>query len=269
MPLHQRASALVAATLIASCTPAPSVQVERAVLTVPTRFAPASLYFTLRNVDAAPVTVIGVDVDGAGESTLQTTAAHRMPGTGNEDPMVMLMPVDSVPVPSGASQRFAPGGYVVVARRLAPPPVAGDSVRFTIRLGSGATVRASARVLPYAALDTALETPTAARIDREIEPSVAAGREVYLSNGCASCHGRDGHGDGPIAPTLTPPPRDFRSNTPYRNGSTVADIAQTLATGIPNGGQMPLFAHLTDAERRALALYVLSLRQSPNPDITP
>jgi mono/diheme cytochrome c family protein len=269
MSLHQRAFGLVATAVIASCTAAPTIQVDRAVLTVPTRFAPASLYFTMRNVSAAPLTVIGVDVDGAQESTLQTTAAHRMPGVGNEDPMVMLMPVDSVPVPSGATQRFAPGGYVVLARRLAQLPATGDSVRFTIRLSNGATVRSSARVLPYAALDTALQAPMAARSDGDIEPSVATGREVYQSNGCASCHGRDGHGDGPIAPTLTPPPRDFRSNAPYRNGSTVADIAQTLATGIPNGGQMPLFAHLSDAERRALALYVLSLRRSPSDDNTP
>ncbi len=269
MPLHQRAAGLIAAAVIASCTPSPSAQVERAVLTVPTDFAPASLYFTVRNVGAAPLTVIGVDVDGAQESTLQTTAAHRMPGAEAGDPMVMLMPVDSIPVASGATQRFAPGGYVVVARRLATLPSVGDSVRFTVRLSSGSTVRSSARVLPYSALDTALQAPTATRIDRDIEPTVAAGRDVYLSNGCASCHGRDGHGDGPIASSLTPPPRDFRSNTPYRNGSAVADIAQTLATGIPNGGQMPLFAHLTDAERRALALYVLSLRRSPTEDFTP
>ncbi|MDZ7630285.1 MAG: copper chaperone PCu(A)C [Gemmatimonadaceae bacterium] len=269
MPLYQSASVLVAAAIIASCSTAPTIQVDRAVLTVPTRVTPASLYFTVRNMGAAPLTVIGVDVDGAEESTLQTTAAHRMPGTGADDPMVMLMPVDSIPVASGATQRFAPGGYVVVARRLATLPSVGDSVRFTVRLSNGATAQASARVLPYAALDTALEAPTAARIDRDIEPSVATGREVYLSNGCASCHGRDGYGDGPIAPTLSPTPRDFRSNAPYRNGSTVSDIAQTLATGIPNGGQMPLFAHLTDAERRALALYVLSLRRSPNQDITP
>jgi len=239
-------------------------------MTTPTRTVPASLFFTLRNVSTTPVIVTGVDVEGAGESTMQTTAAHRMPGaTATDEPMVMLMPVDSLVVSPGATLHLAPGGYVVLARRMQTVPVAGDTVVFTVRLASGATVRAAARVLTYAELEAALRDPTVPRVDELVVPSIAAGRDVYLSNGCAGCHGPDGHGDGPIASSLMPPPRDFRSNSPFRNGSTVSDIAQTLATGIPNGGQMPLFAHLADAERRALALYVLSLRRPLSEDTTP
>ena len=40
-------------------------------------------------------------------------------------------------------------------------------------------------------------------------------------------------------------------------------IAQTLATGIPNGGSMPRYPHLSEIQRRSLALYVLSLAR-PN-----
>jgi mono/diheme cytochrome c family protein len=63
-----------------------------------------------------------------------------------------------------------------------------------------------------------------------------------------------------VARTLNPPPRDFRTASAFKNGADEGAIAQTLATGIPGGGAMPLYAHLTDRERRSLALYVISLR---------
>src|SRR5687768_9877915 len=34
------------------------------------------------------------------------------------------------------------------------------------------------------------------------------GRVAYIHN-CRQCHGDDGDGNGPSAPTLRPPPRDF------------------------------------------------------------
>src|SRR5428012_4831 len=40
--------------------------------------------------------------------------------------------------------------------------------------------------------------------------SAAEGRTLYETNGCVSCHGLQGHGDGPVGKTLTPAPRDFR-----------------------------------------------------------
>ena len=54
--------------------------------------------------------------------------------------------------------------------------------------------------------------------------------------------------------------RDFKDAQSFRNGRDEASIAATLATGIDrNGAKMPAFNHLTETERRALALYVLSL----------
>ena len=95
-------------------------------------------------------------------------------------------------------------------------------------------------------------------------PTAAAGRELYASNGCASCHGSSGHGDGPVAKTLMPPPRDFRDGSAFKNGADVAAIATTLAGGMSSsGGSMPLFRHLTREERASLALYVISLRTIP------
>ncbi len=95
--------------------------------------------------------------------------------------------------------------------------------------------------------------------------SAVRGQTLYAENGCVSCHGPRGRGDGPVGRTLSPPPRDFTNLASYANGSDEASIAATLARGIDrNGAKMPAFAHLTDVERRSLALYVITLRTTPD-----
>lgn len=105
-------------------------------------------------------------------------------------------------------------------------------------------------------------------------PTAREGRALYAENGCASCHGSSGRGDGPVASTLDPRPRDFHDVAAFKRGFDVPAIAQTLATGIlvaaPEGtGEsgaplhhkqgMPKFDHLSETERQSLALYVMSL----------
>jgi len=105
-------------------------------------------------------------------------------------------------------------------------------------------------------------------------PTLKEGRMLYAENGCASCHGSEGHGDGPVSQTLDPRPRDFRDVAAFKRGFDVEAIAHTLATGIlvdaaPASGAtgapshhqqgMPKFAHLSEVERQSLALYVISL----------
>ena len=82
-----------------------------------------------------------------------------------------------------------------------------------------------------------------------------------MSNGCATCHGPDGHGDGRIASSLDPRPRDFRDSSAFKNGTSAVAIARTIAEGIPGGGAMPIFDHFTEWERGSLALYISSLRE--------
>lgn len=131
-------------------------------------------------------------------------------------------------------------------------------------------------------------------------PTSREGRALYAENGCASCHGHSGFGDGPVAATLEPRPRNFRDASAFKNGVDVQAIATTIADGIPVSaapvpdrvptysgslgpalggpppapadrvaatgapGQhqqgMPKFPHLSDVERQSLALYVISLR---------
>ncbi len=91
-----------------------------------------------------------------------------------------------------------------------------------------------------------------------------SGRLLYATNGCGACHGQDGQGDGPIARTLTPPPRDFRDGAAFKNGVEPAAIARTIAEGLTrDGGQMQSYGHLTESERLRLADYVISLRAQP------
>lgn len=88
------------------------------------------------------------------------------------------------------------------------------------------------------------------------------GRTLYATNGCGTCHGQRGYGDGPVGKTLKPPPRDFRDGAAFKNGADRDAIARTIETGLTrDGGQMQAYGHLTLEERRRLADFVITLRQ--------
>lgn len=259
--------ALPALLAAAACrNPEPALALDRAAIAVAPGVSPA-LYLTLRNVGRRPLDVVGARVSVARSATIQTTTAHRMaPGDAALGPTSMFQPVAAVRVDGGATMRFAPGGFGIVLEGLSRPLVVGESLGVSLELATGPAVTTMARVVAFAELDTVLAPATSATGGT---PSIEEGRALYASDGCAACHGVDGHGDGPQARTLAPPPRDFRNAAAFRNGITEDAIAQTLATGIPNGGAMPLFAHLNVRERRSLAQFVISLRTSPSPTRAP
>ncbi len=234
--------------------------VERAVLVLPAGGAPAALYFTAHNRGHNLVTITGVEIPGGPATTLQTVTAHRMPAaSAAQGTMAIMSPVDAVPLEAGATVRFAPGGYTVALPSVPFTWWEGDSVAIAV-VSAGAFRRdAWARVVTYRQLDSALGLADATVAPLDSAAMVAEGEALYRGNGCAQCHGRLGDGQGPLAATLEPPPRNFRRADAYRNGGDVESIAQTLATGIPGGGAMPLYAHLTRSERLALARYVRAL----------
>lgn len=95
---------------------------------------------------------------------------------------------------------------------------------------------------------------------------------LYAENGCGSCHGASGSGDGPVAPTLDPKPTDLHRASTFKTRFDETAMAQMLAVGIASHNHsadiahdahhnqgMPPFPHLSDSERRSLALYVMSL----------
>ena len=95
--------------------------------------------------------------------------------------------------------------------------------------------------------------------------AVAQGKALFTRNGCAVCHGPDGRGDGQIAATLQPPPRDFRDPAAYKNGHSEVAIARTIQKGMP-GTSMPGYGHLSAEEREQIAAYIRSLLKKENED---
>jgi len=107
--------------------------------------------------------------------------------------------------------------------------------------------------------------------------SLEEGRALYESAGCGSCHGPNGHGDGPVAASLQVRPTDFRYPSRFRNGSDETAIAGTLLNGVAihraatatsdadHDRVMPAFDHLTERQRRSIALYVISLQTGDRP----
>ncbi|HWP94484.1 MAG TPA: cytochrome c/FTR1 family iron permease [Gammaproteobacteria bacterium] len=87
-------------------------------------------------------------------------------------------------------------------------------------------------------------------------PDQGRARALYAEH-CAACHGAAGHGDGPLAPSLEPPPTDFHDRTRAAERSLYG-LYNTITLGI-EGTAMPSFAALADEDRWALAFYVGSL----------
>ncbi len=95
------------------------------------------------------------------------------------------------------------------------------------------------------------------------DASVVRGEALFAAR-CAVCHGPDGRGDGLFAPDLPAPPRDLVSapvRTRDATGPVGADeLLRTITAGAPAHG-MPSFAHLPEADRWSLALFVLARRE--------
>jgi cytochrome c len=91
--------------------------------------------------------------------------------------------------------------------------------------------------------------------------SVERGRQLFERHGCTECHGRQGQGDGPIANSLNPRPRDFRDAGAFRYGASIDELASTIAAGIRVDDRrvMPAYGHLSAGDRNSLAAYVRSL----------
>ena len=95
------------------------------------------------------------------------------------------------------------------------------------------------------------------------EQEVAQGRQLYDDNGCAACHGPDGHGDGLLTKSVGIAPIDFRNPQAFVNGYGEDQIASAIADGAVQGSQsMPAFTHLSVDERKLLAVFILSLNDN-------
>lgn len=85
-------------------------------------------------------------------------------------------------------------------------------------------------------------------------PKKPDGKLLFLTV-CATCHGQDGKGDGPLK--VVPTPRDLTSGK-FSFGNTKQAILHTVANGIPPA-MPPHKDLLTEAQRLAVVEYVLTL----------
>ena len=93
--------------------------------------------------------------------------------------------------------------------------------------------------------------------------AVLRGRQLYERHGCAQCHGPEGRADGPLAQSLDPPPRDLQDPGQYLRGHEVDQIEESIRKGVRSGGRkMPAYGHLTEEDRRSMAVYIHSLLES-------
>jgi mono/diheme cytochrome c family protein len=93
----------------------------------------------------------------------------------------------------------------------------------------------------------------------------AKGKVIFTTN-CASCHGENGKGDGPVGAALTPRPRDFTKGEfkfdAAKDGKPGSDAALTnvIKNGAAAYGGSPLMAPwggtLSDADIQNVIAYI-------------
>lgn len=90
-------------------------------------------------------------------------------------------------------------------------------------------------------------------------PDLQRGAALF-QNQCAACHGASGHGDGPMAAGLEPPPTDLTDS--QRAGERTPFALQQIISNGVEGTAMASFAALPEADRWALAFFVGTLPYS-------
>ena len=93
-------------------------------------------------------------------------------------------------------------------------------------------------------------------------PDVARGSALYQEQ-CVACHGVSGHGDGPAAAQLDPPPVAF-TDAERARARSLYSLYEAISQGVA-GTAMTSFASLSPEDRRALSFYVGTLAY---PEIT-
>jgi mono/diheme cytochrome c family protein len=117
--------------------------------------------------------------------------------------------------------------------------------------------------------------PPGVPIDLGVEPSDgdasrAHGAALYHDLGCPTCHGEQGHGDGPSASQLRASdrtsirPADLTRPWTFKGGDAPGDVAMRLAAGI-GGTPMPSYLEIASkSDLWDLAHWILSIRRAPS-----
>jgi mono/diheme cytochrome c family protein len=109
------------------------------------------------------------------------------------------------------------------------------------------------------------EVPSMAAADEQM---IARGKQIFLKQGCSSCHGNEGRGDGQQvmvdAEGLPTRPRDFTRGI-FKGNDDLASIYRRIALGMP-GTPMPASANLKPEQISDLSQFILSLSSKQTRD---
>ena len=89
------------------------------------------------------------------------------------------------------------------------------------------------------------------------------GKELYLSYGCALCHGRNGDVNGINAQKFEPPPTNFHDPKAYLHGIDKDSIRRSIQYGIKEESSiMPAFEDIPPDELSQIIDYLQSLQKN-------
>jgi mono/diheme cytochrome c family protein len=97
------------------------------------------------------------------------------------------------------------------------------------------------------------------------DPLLAQGRTIFLGR-CATCHGIEGRGDGPIAKNLLGPPVGNLTDYHWKHGDRPDQVLAVIDKGVPNTRMEGWGRVLDPPELRAVAAYVYYLSKRPVPE---
>lgn len=157
---------------------------------------------------------------------------------------------------AGGCQRAEPVQWAASEQVQHLAPELGAQVSAAVQAHSGT-------VLVPKMLTDAVPKHERDRIKREL--TLKHGQEVYMKR-CVQCHGVSGDGNGPVAGSMYPRPRDYRrgifkfTSTPYGSRPRRDDLITTVQRGVV-GTSMPSFRLLPKEEIESVVDYVLVLAQ--------
>jgi cytochrome c oxidase cbb3-type subunit III len=97
------------------------------------------------------------------------------------------------------------------------------------------------------------------------DPLLLEGRSIYLAR-CATCHGREGRGDGPISGQLLGPPVGNISDGKWKHGDKPGEVMAVISKGV-DGTRMAGWGQLLEPPQlRAVTAYVFYLARQPVPE---
>ena len=119
-----------------------------------------------------------------------------------------------------------------------------------------------AETTPHATEAPAAETPStqgAAPAGAPAGADLAAGQQIFATN-CATCHGAQGHGDGPAASALNPRPTNL-ANGPYKHVGDFETWHGVIANGVPGTAMAPWSGTLSEEQINNVTAYAISLKK--------